>query len=87
MVPRKDTAILIPPDAKAAVPRLIRTLTDPKPDDRFVQALGGIGPDAKAAIPLLIPILDPKNDELLRESAIAALGEIGPDSRVAGVGG
>ena len=74
----------IGPDAKAAVPALIKALED---DDESVRtaaarALGNIGPAAKEAVPSLILAL--RDDEWsIREDTAEALGKIGPAAKEA----
>lgn len=81
---REDAAYhlgLIGPEAKKAVPTLIRTLKDKSPRvcKRAFEALEKIGP---AAIPELIEALKDKNKKV-RSMAASALGKIGPKANKA----
>jgi HEAT repeat protein len=75
------------PEAKDAVPALIKVLKDKDVGNTQTQggaarALGKIGPEAKAAVPALIAALDGK-DYYVRNWAIFALGAIGREARPA----
>jgi HEAT repeat protein len=74
------------PEARAAVPGLIRALKDNQDLDRFhriaAEALGKIGPDAKAAVPDLILALQ-SEDGGIASAAAEALGKIGDGAKVA----
>ncbi len=68
----------IGPEAKAAVPALIKALVDdPRNTVRShaAQALGQIGPEAKAAVPALIEALKDENENV-RNAADGALRKI-----------
>lgn len=71
----------IGPQAKAAVPNLIKSLTDDRPEVRLqaALALAEIGPDAKPAAGELIKLL---NDpfESVRVAATFALGRLGDEA-------
>lgn len=73
----------IGPEAKAAVPGLMKTLGDERPEVRLqaVIALGQIGPASKPAVANLVKALD---DEFpsVRSAAVYALGKIGDASAV-----
>ncbi|MFL5340755.1 MAG: HEAT repeat domain-containing protein [Gemmataceae bacterium] len=72
--------------AKSAVPKLCQIMeSDPESEVRWnaIRTLGKIGPDARQAVPLLIKRLKDE-DNLIREHAAEALGDIGPaDAAVA----
>jgi len=78
----------IGPDARDAVPALIKVYNSPWSDiisgrqkvDAAIWALGRMGPAAKRAVPMLIRAL---NDFWwqTRDTAAEALGELGPDAR------
>ncbi|MGF1580940.1 MAG: HEAT repeat domain-containing protein [Gemmataceae bacterium] len=70
------------PDAKDALPALVKALDDKELSVRgsVVKALGQIGAEAKDAVPALIKALKDKAKEL-REKAAYALGEIGPAAK------
>jgi HEAT repeat protein len=67
-------------DARAAIPDLIEIARDtkqpPVPRWEAIRTLGKIGRDSKPAVPILIGALK-DNDELVREHAAEALGDIG----------
>ena len=65
---------------KAAVPRIVRALDDPKHLPHAVQILNRIGPDAAEAVPKLVELLDKVEDPSIRRDIIVALGSIGPAS-------
>ncbi len=65
------------PDAKAAVPRLVKLLDSRVGGCAAARVLGSIGPEAKAAIPELERLLAHEN-EYFRVAAAGALVEIGP---------
>ena len=72
----------IGPEAKAAIPGLVKLLKDPVADVRYIAAaaLGQIGLAARAVIPDLANLLkDP--DEYMRLSAVVALGRFGPSAK------
>lgn len=78
---RKDAAYTLGklgPDAKIAIPLLIKTLKDEKADVReaAVYALGCIGQEAKTIVPVLIDLLKDENFGV-RKTAESALGNIG----------
>ena len=78
---RKDAAYTLGklgPDAKIAIPLLIKTLKDEKADVReaAVHALGCIGQEAKTIVPVLIDLLKDENFGV-RKTAVSALGNIG----------
>ena len=84
--PRMDAAALkaieyTGPDAKFAVPDLIRMVKGKDVDIRrdVVHQLGRIGPDAKDAVPALTAILEDP-DEQIRMAAVDALMRIGPNA-------
>lgn len=66
------------PEAREAIPALIRTLEDETPDVRWrtVRALGDIGPEAVPALALALG----DKDLRIRRYAIWELGKIGPDA-------
>jgi HEAT repeat protein len=66
------------PDAKEAVPALIKALADPDLGVRLdaATALGAIGPDAKDAVPALQRIAEKDPTEFIRNAARAALDKI-----------
>jgi len=70
--------------ARAAVPTLIKLLTDPDIEIRrhATLALGEIGPGAEDAVPTLIQALG-NSDSGLRWCAAIALGHIGPEAKAA----
>jgi HEAT repeat protein len=80
----KAAAILgrIGPPAKAAVPALIKALSDKNPETRneVLFALGAIGPDAKDAVPTISRALAAP-DKNVCYSACYALGKIGPAAK------
>ena len=70
----------IGPDARAALPALIRTLRECEDEDlrdAVVRTLGSIGPATDEVIPALIEAAK-STDEDVRNSAVDALGYIGP---------
>lgn len=72
------------PDARQAIPSLVRLLHDPdeRVRRRSILALSQLGPEARTAAPGLIGLLgDP--DALVRRWAASALGEIGPTAPAA----
>lgn len=80
----------IGPDAKAAVPALIKALDDPDKgkeiggraiSDCAADTLAIIGPGAAEAIPALMGIARSSLKRDLRMRAVWALGEIGPQSK------
>lgn len=70
---------LLGPDARAAVPVLIRLAAHPDPAVRYrvAEALGAMGNHAREAVPVLAEIL---RSEMWSGAAIRALGRIGPAS-------
>jgi HEAT repeat protein len=68
------------PDAKGAVPDLVKALADKESGVRAsaIKALEQIGPEAKAAVPDLIKALGDKEDVLRTQSVPLALRQIGP---------
>ena len=68
----------IGPDAKIAVPILIKALDDEYEGVRrfAALALGKIGPEAEQAVPALIISLRDDRDKDVRSSAAKALGQI-----------
>jgi len=72
----------IGPEAKAAVPALVKALGDSDTGVLYcvARALGKIGPEAKAAVPALVKTLG-DSDPIVRVNATWALGEIGPDAK------
>jgi HEAT repeat protein len=75
----------IGPDAKAAVPALIRTLREPKEDplvrECVAEALGSIGPAAREAADALHELLDDEDD--CSRAAAFALVAVGADAKAA----
>ncbi len=74
----------IGPDAKAAVPALLKALDDNAAAVRVgaIVALGRIGPGAKPAVPKLLEALMDQ-DKDFRLAALQSLGSIGPDAKEA----
>ena len=74
----------IGPEAKAAVPALVKALGDRNAHVRAdaASALYFIGPAAKTAVPALIGLLG-DTDRYVRHWAVVALGKIGPEARKA----
>jgi HEAT repeat protein len=74
---------LLGPDAREAVPALIKCLKKESiVRQNAALALGKIGPDAREAVPALIEALrDP--DWAVRRQAAIALGRMGPEARSA----
>lgn len=74
------------PNAKAAVPELVKLTTHSEPEVRMqsVMAIGEIGPDAKTAVPALIKALDDQ-EHSVRYGAALALAKIGDASAVEGL--
>jgi HEAT repeat protein len=72
------------PEAKAAVPALIKLLHDKDSDSRdaAAKALGAMRSAAKAAVPALINALDDP-ESYVRHVAAESLGQIGPDAKSA----
>ncbi len=71
----------IGPPAKATVPALITSLSDPIPRTRgeTLFALASIGPEAKEAVPAVVRLLgDPEVE--VRYAATFALGKVGPSA-------
>jgi HEAT repeat protein len=75
----------IGPEARLAVPALVRVVESRKGDTRnALWALGRIGADAQPAVPTILPLLDHPDQEV-RFLAIDALGLIRPaDEKVFG---
>jgi len=75
---------MIGPDAKDAVPKLVKIIGEVDGMDRaaVISALGDIGPAAKQAVPALINAL---NDDFhyVRDNAISALAKIDPNPELA----
>jgi HEAT repeat protein len=74
------------PNAKAAIPALIRRLQDPDADLSHrclaAEALGRMGPAGKVAVPNLVRVLkDDDNDPVVQAYAAEALGNIGGDAK------
>lgn len=81
---------LLGPDAKPAVPVLIRLLNQPDPliAGNAATCLGGIGPAAGEAVPALVKAFNRSGlagaqDENLRSASASALGDIGGAARSA----
>jgi HEAT repeat protein len=72
------------PQAQAAVPALIKVLSDERPEVRLQAtiALGEIGPDAKPAVAALMKLLDDPIPSV-RAAAVFALGHIGDPAAIA----
>jgi len=75
---------ILGPDAKPAVPALIRAASDASASVRAgaSSALGVIGPEAKEAVPVLVRAASDANRSV-RLCAIHALGAIGPEAKEA----
>lgn len=79
----------IGPEARAAVPALVRLLDNWKHGTTVtygmeaIKALGKIGGDAKVAIPGLVKHLDLKYGEGMSTTVVEALGDIGPAASAA----
>jgi HEAT repeat protein/serine/threonine protein kinase len=73
------------PQAKEAVPALIKVLEDPDESVRVhaTQTLGEIGPQTEEVIPALIKVLMKDSYWKVRYSAAMALGEFGPQAKEA----
>jgi HEAT repeat protein len=72
------------PNAKEAVPDLVKLLkTPPNPFARtqIVSALGQIGPEAKAAVPALLDLIKAEKEINIRHAALGALKAIHADSK------
>lgn len=71
------------PDAKAAVPDLVKRLFDPFAAVRSAsaEALGRVGPDAKAAVKPLLALLDGDEPGFVHSAACEALGLIRPEDK------
>jgi HEAT repeat protein len=76
--------IKIGPDAAPALPAIIATLADPKPELRreCLFALGAIGPVAAKATDKIVAKLTDEDADV-RHAACYALGKIGPDAKAA----
>ncbi len=78
-VVRRRACELAPILGPAAVPGLIRALSDP--DERVIEAacfgLGEVGAEAAGAVEALSAVTRDATDPLCREAAVAALGAIG----------
>lgn len=68
---------------KAAVPRAIRALDNPKLQLYALQIIGKIGPDAAEAVPKLVELVNTADDAKLRREAVYALAGIGPQAAAA----
>jgi HEAT repeat protein len=79
-----DALFQIGPEAKAAVPALVKAVEHDNDQFRFaaIRALGSIGPDADAAVPALARLLESQK-KYNRILAAGALGEIGPAAKTA----
>jgi HEAT repeat protein len=72
---------ILGPDAKSAVPELIRMYNSGiMPEFTFAYLLGAIGPYAKPAIPKLLVTSKSATNELEQATAIQALGKIHSDA-------
>jgi HEAT repeat protein len=73
------------PEAKAALPAVVRTLrveTEPATRKVAAEALGAFGAASAATVPDLVEALGDRN-EYTREEVVRALGSIGPKARAA----
>ncbi len=80
-----ELGITFGPDAKSAVPDLVKRLFDPFAAVRSAAAetLGRIGPNAKDAAPALLAVLDGDEPSFVQSAACEALGLIEPADKEA----
>ena len=79
-----DILKVMGPDARTAIPVLIRLVKSPDAETRLwaIQILGFIGPSAESAVPALVPMLRSSGLEE-REMAARSLGAIGSPAAIA----